>query len=379
MKKIVAYAIIGDSIKQNFGSTAYEKAMLPTRGSFRVGKRALSMLLAVALGLPLSGCAGAERRPPPDCAPEESQRLVIYTSHKEEVWGPIVKEFELRTGIWVDVVSGGTNEVLERLAQEGNHPAADVMFGGGVESLEYYRACFTPYVCAEAEALRPQFRAPDDLWTPFSSLPVVLIYNTKLVDPRWVTGWRDLLSSRFRGKIAVADPSVSGSSFTGIVTFLYALSGTWEERLRQLAANLAGRQLDGSGEMLTSVANGTDWVGFTLEETALKRMAAGDDIALVYPADGTSSVPDGSALVKGAPHEDNAKLFLDFTVSRDVQQLLVEQFYRRSVRSDVEPAQGGPAALDTVPLIDYDVGWASQNRDAILMSWAFYLGGEGAP
>ena len=47
---------------------------------------------------------------------------MVYTSHKEEVWQPIVREFESRTGIWVDVVVGGSSELLERLDQEKEHP-----------------------------------------------------------------------------------------------------------------------------------------------------------------------------------------------------------------------------------------------------------------
>ena len=84
-------------------------------------------------------------------APDESERLVLYTSHKKEVWWPIVKEFESRTGIWVEVVQGGTNELLEQLQKEQDAPRADVMFGGGVESLEACRALFEPYVCRGAE------------------------------------------------------------------------------------------------------------------------------------------------------------------------------------------------------------------------------------
>lgn len=91
------------------------------------------LLLALLLAL-LCGCAASE--PLPDYAPEESQRLILYTSHKKEVWQPIVKEFEARTGVWVTVVEGGSNELLEQLAAKTDAPQADVMFGGGVESLE---------------------------------------------------------------------------------------------------------------------------------------------------------------------------------------------------------------------------------------------------
>ena len=32
--------------------------------------------------------------------------------------------------------------------------------------------------------------------------------------------------------------------------------------------------------------------------------------------------------------------------------------------------------LSELKLVDYDVEWASRERESLLMSWAFYLGGE---
>ena len=109
-------------------------------------------------------------------------------------------------------------------------------------------------------------------------------------------------------------------------------------------------------------------VGVTLEETALQRIAAGDNLALVYPREGTSCVPDGTALIAGAPHRENAEKFLDFTLSREVQQLLGSRFYRRSVRSDVAAANSLPA-METLNLVDYDPRWAAEHRETILRQW----------
>ena len=339
-------------------------------------KRSL-ICIVLTLCLALTGCALPVGEPLDDYAPDEAHRLTIYTSHKEEVYRPIVREFESRTGIWVEVVTGGTNELLERIAAESGTPRADVMFGGGVESLEAYRDCFVPYTCAEAARLQPQFRAADDIWTPFSALPVVLIYNRKLVGDGDLTSWSDLFDETYRGRIAFSDPSISGSSFTGLVTLLAAVGGDGEETLRRFAAALDNRQLASSGAVLSSVAEGSDLVGVTLEETARQRIAAGADIALVYPADGTSCVPDGSALVRDCAHEENAKRFLDFTAGADVQKLLTGSFYRRSVRDDVPSAADMPA-LDKLALVEYDVPEVSARRDALLMTWAFVLGGEEA-
>lgn len=335
-------------------------------------KKLTILLLLLCL---LSGCASA---PQPDYTPAETERLTIYTSHKKEVWWPIVQEFEERTGIWVQVVEGGTNELLEKLSQEKNAPQCDVMFGGGVESLEAAESLFAPYESAAAQEILPQYQSEARLWTPFSSLPLVLIYNPKLVSADRVTGWESLLKPSLRGKIAFADPAVSGSSYTALATMLQALPGDRDTLLRTFAENLAGTQLSSSGDVLSAVAQGESWVGVTLEETASRRIAAGDQMVMVYPSEGTSCVPDGCALVRGGPHPENAEAFIDFTVSRDVQQLLAERFCRRPVRKDLEAGTTLPS-LSHLKQIPYDIPWASSQRDSLLMSWEFYLGSEETP
>lgn len=331
----------------------------------------LKVLAAALALLLLSGCA-AQTPAQPDYAPPERERLTIYTSHKEEVYLPIIREFEERTGIWVDIVSGGTNEILDRIAAEQDNPVADVMFGGGVESLQYYKDCFTPYVSTEADSIRENFRAADDIWTPFSALPIVLIYNTKLVNPEQLQSWEDLNDPYFRGRIAFADPAISGSCYTALVTRLLVSEADQETTMEQLAKSLQFTQFDSSSAALAAVEDGSFLVGVTLEETAMKHISAGADIALVYPSDGTSCVPDASALIKGAPHSENAKKFLDFTVSYDVQKILSDYFFRRTVRSDI-PADESLPPISGLQLVDYDAEWASRNRETILSNWAFFL------
>ena len=327
------------------------------------------ILFPLLAALFLSACQKTERTT--EYTPDESMRLTIYTSHKEEVYMPIVREFEERTGIWVDVITGGTNELLERIESQQDNVEADVMFGGGVESLKAYEHCFSPYVVGSSGSIREPHQAEDAVWTPFSALPVVLIYNTKLVSPDKITGWSSLSDPIFRGRIAFADPAISGSSFTALATQILA-GKSMDKTLATLAENLQGKILSSSGDVLNAVADGSYLVGITLEETALKYIAAGADLAMVYPEEGTSCVPDASAIVKGAPHSENAKRFLDFTVSYEVQQMLSESSYRRPVRSDI-PAGDSLLRLQDIVLVDYDIDWACKNRDVILSDWSFYL------
>ena len=324
----------------------------------------ISILLCLLL---LTGCVGS---PAEEAGlPQPERRLVVYTSHKEEVYTPIIREFEERTGIWVELVTGGSFELLERIEKEQAAPKADVMFGGGVESLESYRELFRSVRCEDWEQIDPSMRQNEDLWTPFSALPLVLIYNTKLVEPSHLTGWQDLTREEFRGKLAFADPTKSASSYTALVTMLRACG---EKTLEQVAHCLDGCQLNSSGEVLTAVADGEALVGITLEETALQRISAGANLALVYPKEGTSCVPDGTAVVLGAPHPDSAEEFLNFTVSREVQQLLGSRFHRRSVRSDVAASASLPS-MEQLKVMDYDVRWASENREKLLERWGLAL------
>lgn len=327
------------------------------------------ILFPLLAALFLSACQKTERTT--EYTPDESMRLTIYTSHKEEVYMPIVREFEERTGIWVDVITGGTNELLERIESQQDNVEADVMFGGGVESLKAYEHCFSPYVVGSSDSIREPHQAEDAAWTPFSALPVVLIYNTKLVSPDKITGWSSLSDPIFRGRIAFADPAISGSSFTALATQILA-GKSMDKTLATFAENLQGKTLSSSGDVLNAVVDGSCLVGITLEETALKYIAAGADLAMVYPEEGTSCVPDASAIVKGAPHSENAKKFLDFTVRYEVQQMLSESSYRRPVRSDI-PAGESLLPLQDIVLVDYDIDWACKNRDVILSDWLFYL------
>ena len=337
-------------------------------------KRALALALTILL-LALSGCAGGTDVS--GFAPGEGERLVIYTSHKEEGYGPIVKEFQQRTGIWVEVVTGGSNELLERIAMEAEsgEPVCDLMFGGGVESLAAYEDCFEPCKPEGVEYLRDVGLSADDLWTPFSSLPMVLVYNTRLVPEGEVTGWADLLDPRWKGRIAFADPTVSGSGYTAALTLFSCIEGDDWDILAALVDNLDGGTLPDSGDVVESVRSGSRYIGVTLEETALKQLSP--EVAIVYPAEGTSAVPDGCALIKGARHPENARAFLEFVIGRDVQELLVSDLSRRSVRTDVHAPEDLPGEAE-LGIIDYDVHWAGSIKEEFIARWTALIGEVGA-
>lgn len=347
-------------------------------------RKRIPLLFFVCLSifcLLLSSCGRRARGGELPDAPKEEQRLILYTSHKEELWKPIVKEFEERTGIWVEVVSGGTNLLLEDIAEKKGEVDADLFFGGGVESLNAFSDYFIPYEAQGMEKVDSQFRSMDGVWTPFSALPVVLIYNDKLLVPEELASWEDLLNPKFKGKIALANPSHSASAFTGLLSFMEAARGKSpftgdgaeeSEILHQIAKQLEGKEYEDSGEVPEAVADGSKLVGITLEETALKYIAKGKNIGIVYPKEGTSVVPDAGAILKGAKHLENAQKFLDFSISEECQEILHKRFHRRSVLKSMA-GEGQPSLLD-IKQLHYDITKVSEERSGILTDWSFYMG-----
>ena len=76
------------------------------------GKRNLwAVFLGIAVAaMSAAGCSTGESSGQGPEKVSAEKRLTVYTSHKQEVYAPIIKEFEERTGIWVEVVPGGTTD-----------------------------------------------------------------------------------------------------------------------------------------------------------------------------------------------------------------------------------------------------------------------------
>ena len=329
-------------------------------------RRIVPLLLALVL---LAGCARAGTQDVTGLAPEEGERLVICTPHKESVYAPLIEEFEQRTGIWVRVETGGTAALLERIA--AGDSGFDLMFGGGADSLDAYSGCFAPYTSSNADSIAPEYDLGGGVWTPFSVLTTVLIYNTKLVRQNPPDSWQSLLERGWRGRIAFADPVTSGSAYTALCALLQAMDGEDARVLASFVRNLDGQLLPDSADVITAVSDGSCYIGVTLEETARKAVSDGLDLAVVYPKEGACVLPDGAAVVSGCAHRENAEKFIDFLLEKETQQRLTTDFFRRSVRADLAEA---PAAA----VLDYDLEQACTGRQRLLEQWTA-LTEEGTP
>jgi len=297
-------------------------------------------------------------------------KVVLYTPHDADPMNAAVNTFMAHyPDIQVEVVAAGTGELLDKIAAESADPKADVLWGGGADSLAAYKDYFESYVSVNDEKIDPQFKDSDHKWTGESPLPMVIIYNKKLLKEAGLSApesWADCLRPEFKGQIAYCMPSKSGSAYTQLCTMIQANGGKeagWDY-VEKFVANLNGKILDSSSKCHKLVANGEYMIGITIEKSAIT-YSDNDDIGFCYPSEGTSAVPDAISIVKNCPDEENARIFTDYVTSVLCQQEQCSDWNRRPSRSDVSDPEG-LASISDISLIDYDFQWAADNKASII-------------
>lgn len=296
--------------------------------------------------------------------------LVIYTPHDADPMNAAIAAFMTKyPQIKVEVIAGGTGELCERVASEAANPVADVLWGGGADSMEAYAGYFESFTSENAAYIDSRFKSADSKWIGESPLPMVIIYNKKLLNEAGLsapTSWQDCLNPAFKGKIAYCQPSKSGSAYTQLCTMILANGGTGKgwDYVEKFVANLGGNILDSSGKCHKLVANGEYMLGITIEKSAILYQ---DDpnVGFCYPAEGTSAVPDSVAIIRNCSHPDNAALFVNFVTSQECQDQQSTSWKRRPSRRDVAVPEG-LSALSEIRLLDYDFSWAASNKAAII-------------
>ncbi len=288
------------------------------------------LLLVSFFSLFLSGCRKTS---------SQDKSLVVYSPHPVDFITELVRNFENDTGIHVEAVQKGTGEILSSLALDQDSPACDVMWGGSLSSVASAENMFEPYTSPNEEFFQSAYKNREGVFTRFSDLPSILMINRNLAGNMEISGYYDLLRPELKGRIAFADPNLSSSSWEHLLNMVYATGGGdlekgWEY-VRRLCENLDGKLLSGSKKVYEGVSDGTFVVGLTFEEGGANYAETDENISLVYMEEGVVFMPDGVYIVKGSPHMEQARKFVDYMTGKNVQTYIAKVLNRRSVRSDV--------------------------------------------
>jgi len=267
-----------------------------------------------------------------------SGSLVLYTGNGTEITDPLLAAFKLAyPGIKVEIIKGGSGDLLARIKAEKGNPGGDILWGGEPLMYDTEAALFQPWASPSDKAMIRQ--DPKNIWHLWSFMAQSIFVNTDLIkNPAdWPKSIKELADPKWQkyGKIALADPNKSGTGAT-LVDGFYSLYG-WDF-VRNLLKNC--EVSPGSDAMFSAVKDGADPIGFMNEDLGAKWEQMGLPVKMIFPTDGITNTLDASGIIAGAKNLDNARVFIDWLGSKESHQILRTQVLRRSCRTDVTPPPG---------------------------------------
>lgn len=289
-----------------------------------------------------------------------SGTLIFYTSMQLDVIEPIVEEFGLRyPDVSVDLLFSGSVELEQRIFTEidAGNLRADVIWAANPALFLNLKEVgwLAAYDSPELEFIAPELRDEDNMFFAGRVHHMGIGYNTNLVSEDQVPRtWDEFLE--WGPMAASASPLHSGTNFNMLGAFSQSeeLGFEWYERARE-----AGMQLvRGTGDVTRGVVSGEFAVIKGIDYIMAGQAAEGAPVAFAFPEDGVLALPSPLAITASATNEEAARAFVDFILSADGQQILVDRHFM-PVRSDIDPPAGLPSGQIRVLDIDYD--WMAEH------------------
>ena len=320
-------------------------------------------------------------------AAEQEGQVVVYKIAQDAEWHAFQKKFPK---IKVILVPGNAAQIQQRILAERRAEKflADVVrLGGGTSTSLYKAKALDPIgpalMLAEVKDVskwldgKHHYNDIDNQYVfVYAAFPLHLLgYNQKLVDPKTLTSYWDLLDPKWRGKITIRDPKEPGGGSP--LLFLYHNPQLGPEYLKKLFS-VAGVTL------VRDDRQQTDWLAagkfpLTLTSKATEVEEARNqglpvDVldAHAFKKDGVGLEAGGTmlALVNRAPHPNAAKVLINWFLSREgqaaIQKTGPENAGQNSLREDI-PKEHLPASLQRQKGVQYIRLWGAQvwDREAV--------------
>ena len=149
------------------------------------------------------------------------------------------------------------------------------------------------------------------------------------------------LDPRWKGKVSIGHPGFSGYVGTWVVEMKKLYGWDYFKKL-ELNKPRIGRSINDTVTMLNAKES---WVAAGPSATTLASKDKGNPLAISYPEDGALLMISPSGIVKNGPAQNTAKLFMEYLLSRECNELMVKM-RQDSVNKAVKPLPGARSLAD---------------------------------
>ena len=306
-----------------------------------------------------------------------AETLNVYTAWPESLSQPIFKAYTAKTGVQVNFIRLSTGELVARATAEKNNPRADVIWGAPGDGFAAAKEAgiIEPYRPPTWDKIPAELRDKDGYYTAVSRNTLVFMSNAKLLKEKGLkapTSWNDLLDPAYKGQIQTADARTSGTALTRILSIYYAFGKDEDKAFdyqKKLHANVQVYTKSGGGCTIPA-ALGQAIVCIAHLPDAMEAKKKGYDMVVTFPKEGVAAVIEGVALVKGAKNRELATKFIDWTFSRDMQDLLDKHdVYMLPTLPGASIDANVQALMKEAKLLPVDLEWVGKNRKRLVERW----------
>jgi len=277
----------------------------------------------------------------------------IYSARQENLIKPILDIYSERTGTKINLVTGGADELIQRLELEGSNSPADLILTVDVGRL--YRAkeagVLQSVESETLEAIIPEhYRDSDNQWFSLSLRSRVIIYDKQRVNPAELTGYADLADPKWKNKVCVRSSSnIYNQSLVASMVSRQGVAAT-EAWAKGLVANFARDPQGGDRDQIAAVAVGqcalalsnSYYLAGMIQTGSDAEKKAADAVAVFWPdqnSNGAHMNISGAGVTKAAKNKEAAVKLLEFLASEEAQHWYAETNNEFPVREDVPASE----------------------------------------
>src|SRR5687767_3815617 len=284
-------------------------------------------------------------------AAKKEKEFTWYVAHyNTETSAAICNGFDKKyPGVACKYVRTTAQVAYQRLAQDQKAGIAQASVISSTDASHYgkmkqdgWLQKYRPKNLGELADAFKSYNDPDDLFVTTAAGLVLLTYNTAAVPaseaPR---KWTDLLDPKWKNKVSIGHPGFSGYVGTWVVQMKKLYGWDYFKKL-ELNKPRIGRSINDTVTMLNAKES---IVAAGPSATTLESKAKGNPLAVVYPEDGAVLMVSASGILKNAPAPNAAKLFMEYLLGRDGNQVMVEQ-HQDPVNKNVKPMAGGKSIAE---------------------------------
>ncbi len=305
--------------------------------------RSRKWFTALWAGLLLSGVLSAE----------ESKELNIYYARHYQVDEEINRLFTEKTGIGIKLVRGNPDQLMERLRTEGENSPADLLIMADVARMQRAReqGLLQPVQLEVLDKAVPEYlQDKEGFWHPYSLRARVILVSKDRVKPGEVKNYADLADPKWKGRLLIRS---SNSPYNqSLLASIIAAEGEAAARAwaAGVVANMARQPQGGDRDQIKEVARGladvcvsnSYYYGMLINSLDEKDRELATKVTLVFPNQddrGVHANVGAAGIARHAKNVENAKAYLEFLVSPEVQKLLANGSYEFpiSLQRDLSP------------------------------------------